>query len=157
MKRIMVVDDSEESFVIVRKALGDKFQVTWAKSVTDTLSKIQNGTFDLIILDVALPDGDGFQLCARLQKSDRTSNIPIIFLTARTGVPNIVTGFSLGADDYIEKPFDPLELHARVEGKLNKLRNQHDSDTVLVRGDLCINVDNRRSASQSIIQAAQTT
>jgi DNA-binding response OmpR family regulator len=143
MTRLILIDDSEEILVLVRKALGDQYAITWSSTVADGLKQLESHIFDAILLDVLLPDGDGFQICARLQKSDRLKAIPILFLTGKTGVSNRVTGLSLGADDYIEKPFDFLELRTRVENRVNKMRLKSETDSVLSRGPLQINFANQ--------------
>jgi len=104
----------------------------------------ENGA-DLILLDVSLPDGNGFQLCSRLQHDDTFRNIPVIFLTAHTATADKITAFSVGADDYIEKPFDAAELRARIESKLKKRQWKVKQAEVLRRGALRLDVTRYRA------------
>ncbi|MEK6579629.1 MAG: response regulator transcription factor [Bdellovibrionota bacterium] len=117
-KRILLVEDSEYFQVLTKKVLGSDFEVVCVFQAADALKEVEKTKFDLILLDVMLPDGDGFLLCAQLKNAKKCAHTPIIFITAKTGVTEKVTGFSLGAEDYIVKPFEPLELRARVESKL---------------------------------------
>jgi len=139
MPHILLVEDQLDFQLIVKKTLGSRYQITCAASLKDAFLQIEKTDFDLILLDVELPDGDGFQACARLQKEERTRPIPVIFLTGKKGTSHKVMGFSVGGDDYLEKPFEPLELIARVDVKISKFRQKKESEEVLVKGGLKIN------------------
>jgi DNA-binding response OmpR family regulator len=144
MNRVLIVEDSLEAFELVRRAMGTSVQLDWAKSLHESSALLDKKTFDLILLDVTLPDGDGFRLCSLLQANDELKGIPVIFLTARNSIPDKVMGFSVGADDYISKPFDPIELKARVEAKFRR-REREKSQAQLIRaGDLEINKDSQK-------------
>ena len=93
--------------------------------------------FDLILLDITLPDGDGYELCRKIKHEQ---DVPVIFLTAKAGLDDRVKGLNLGAEDYIVKPFEIVELIARVQVVLRRF---HKDATKLVYGDLVINTDNR--------------
>lgn len=98
----------------------------------ESLERIRREPFDLVLLDLMLPDGNGYSVCAAMK---RESDIPVIFLTAMGDEESVVTGFELGADDYIAKPFRPLELVSRVK---NVLRRSGRSRSVLRAGDLLV-------------------
>lgn len=102
----------------------------------EVLSVIENDSFDLILLDVMLPDNDGFDLMKKIQPI----GIPTIFLTARDGIADKVKGLKMGADDYIVKPFEAVELLARIEAVL---RRYNKNESLLATGDLEINIDER--------------
>ncbi len=144
MNRILIVEDSSDAFELVRRALGTSVQLDWAKSLREASLSLEKKTYDLILLDVTLPDGDGYRLCSLLQANDELKSIPVIFLTARNSVPDKLMGFSVGADDYISKPFDPIELKARIDAKFRR-RQREKSQAQLVRaGDLEINKDSQK-------------
>ena len=89
-------------------------------------AKLKKQTFDAIILDVMLPEMDGFEVCKKLRQS---TDIPIIMLTARGDVTDRIVGLELGADDYLPKPFDPRELVARLQVNIKRHQNSHSSST----------------------------
>ena len=120
---LLLIED-EESLV---RTLGDRlraerFDVTVARTVAEAWSKWQSGKWDIVVLDVMLPDGDGFDLMARVRASG--IDTPTIFLTARGEVENRVSGLRLGADDYLSKPFKAPELMARLEAVLRRSRRE---------------------------------
>ena len=97
------------------------------------------------MLDIGLPDGDGHRLCARLQADERTRNVPVVFLSGSDQIRDKITAFSLGAEDYIEKPFDPAELRARIEARLTKVRARRELAHVLERPGLRLHVEELRA------------
>jgi DNA-binding response OmpR family regulator len=145
MFRILLVEDSPESQKLVTSCLGQAYDLVCASTCAEATSLVRNGQFDLILLDVMLPDGDGYQLCSLIQNNEGTRDIPIIFLTAKDSLPNKVMGFSLGADDYIVKPFDPLELRARVEAKLRRISRKKEASEIIQKGDIQVNIPFQRA------------
>jgi len=116
---VLVVDDNRENIELVKDILDvGGYQVISAKNGTEALSKVLDGSPDLIILDVNMPGMDGFEVCKRLKSDELTNHIPIIMLTAQADVESRVEGLAAGADDYLTKPFSPRELVARVERSL---------------------------------------
>jgi two-component system phosphate regulon response regulator PhoB len=128
----------------VRIALGTSFELEWADSIYRAKMMIAQNDYDLILLDVVLPDGDGFQLGSVLQAEDQTKHIPIIFLTGKNSLSDKILGFSVGADDYVVKPFEPLELRARVESKFRKKMQEKLEAEILRLGKLEINKDTQK-------------
>ena len=115
---ILVVDDEPEIADLVRVYLeNDGFSVTTCLTGTEALSLVAKRPPDLAVLDVMLPDISGFTLCEEIR---REHHFPVIMLTARTGDADKITGLSIGADDYLTKPFNPLELLARVKAQLRR-------------------------------------
>lgn len=113
---ILVVDDDENITDLIRMYLANKgFHVLCAGNGVDGLSMVQNGNVHLIVLDLMMPDMDGWELCKRVREQ---SDVPILMVTARGESTDKLQGFSLGADDYIVKPFNPNELVARVTSML---------------------------------------
>ena len=118
--KILLVEDSKEIYRIVFQALsGPLIELEWAQSVSEAELKIKKSSYEVVLLDIELPDGSGLNLCSKLHHSN--PELPIFFLTSHSDLSEKVLGFSAGADDYITKPFDPLELKARVEAKLKKI------------------------------------
>lgn len=144
MSRILLVEDSVDSQLLVASVLGGSHDLVCASSFAEAQSFISRSHFDLILLDISLPDGDGYQLCTFLQSDSATKDVPIIFLTAHNEVANKIMGLSLGADDYIVKPFEPLQLKKRIDLKLRSLMNGKQSAEVIRRGNLQIDVLSRQ-------------
>jgi OmpR family response regulator RpaB len=100
---------------------------------SEGLKRIENTNPDLVILDIMLPEMDGFEVCRTIRKQ---SNLPILMLTARGEVMDRVVGLELGADDYLAKPFEPRELVARIQNILKRSRSQPDEGQDIVLGEL---------------------
>ena len=130
MIRILAVDDEKPIAELLRLSLKQAgYECVCAYDGIQAADLIEKETFDLILLDIMLPGIDGFELMEYI----RTTQIPVIFLTAKNAVADRVRGLRLGADDYMVKPFDVLELLARVEGVL---RRHGKLQTILQVGDL---------------------
>jgi len=142
MPKLLVVEDSQEFQMMIKSALGRGLHLEVCGSIGEARQKIQTNQFDLILLDVSLPDGSGFEFCSELQNHEKTHKTPVIFLSGRNAVTDKVLGLTLGADDYVTKPFDPTELKARVENKLRKQQVKIQDDTLLERGPLKMNLPN---------------
>jgi DNA-binding response OmpR family regulator len=116
--KILVVDDHRK----IREPLAtylrrQQFSVVTAEDAASLWAMLRTTSFDLIVLDVMLPDGDGMQLCQQIQRHYQT---PVILLTARDALDDRVTGLEMGADDYVVKPFEPRELLARIHTVLRR-------------------------------------
>lgn len=114
---VLLIDDCEDISKLVQQSL-QPIPVTVAKYIKEAEDMIREKDFSLIIIDVELPDGSGYDLCARLAANPRTAATPKIFLTGKTEVAQKIFGLYSGADDYITKPFFTQELRARVDVKL---------------------------------------
>ncbi len=145
MQKILVVDDSEEIFILVKTALGNSCQISWTPDLISTRKILAQENFDLILLDINLPDGDGFSFYAEMNSLTKDLMPPVIFLSAKDGTAEKVLGLALGAEDYITKGCDLLELKARVESKLKKRADQKHQRKVEKLGAL--NIDHE---SQSV-------
>jgi DNA-binding response OmpR family regulator len=140
MNKILLVEDAVEFQRLVETTLAAGFAVTTVATAADAQKHLDESQVDLIILDVMLPDDDGFRFCANLQNHEKTRDIPVIFLSGKSEVNDRVMGYSLGAEDYITKPFSPVELRARVEARLRKLRSKQEKQEVFRKGDLKFNI-----------------
>ena len=113
---IMIVDDIPENLQVLGSSLDMAgYETAFATNGHDALEAISEVMPDLILLDVSMPDIDGFEVCRQLKATPATAEIPIIFLTAHTDVEHIVHAFSIGAGDYIAKPFTAKELWAKLD------------------------------------------
>ena len=113
---ILIVDDNHNNVQLLKAILSLKgYQLLIAKNGIQALETVKAFLPDLILLDIMMPEMDGFEACKKLKESPPTENIPIIFLTAKSHIDDIMKGFELGAVDYITKPFSSNELVARVE------------------------------------------
>lgn len=146
--RILVVDDEKTITDLVGIYLRNEgYQVTLAYTGADAAREILTGEFDLAVLDIMLPDIDGFELL-RTIRAEHT--YPVIMLTARDSQGDKIEGLSLGADDYVVKPFRPLELVARVKAQLRRYmsygtRGQAEEDSAIISfNGLVINRDARQ-------------
>lgn len=116
---VLLVEDSAEVRVLVARALGrEGHRTTHASTVDEAYRRLSTDTFDLIVLDLGLPDGDGIALCRKLRSDGGTA--PVLVLTARSSVPTRVAGLDAGADDFLAKPFAVAELRARVRALLRR-------------------------------------
>jgi two-component system cell cycle response regulator len=118
-KRILVIDDLPENVFMLQDRLEHEgYKVLTAYNGKSGIEKAQNEVPDLILLDVMMPDINGFEVCKTLVSDSRTSDIPIIFVTAKTDPEDIKEGLDAGAYDYIKKPINKIELLARVKSEL---------------------------------------
>jgi DNA-binding response OmpR family regulator len=132
---VLVVEDEEAIASLVRAYLErDGYRVTWARTGAEALAALERASPQLIVLDIGLPDIDGFDLCRQLRVR---GSVPIIMLTARDEEADRVAGLELGADDYIAKPFSPRELVARIKVVLRRSTAPVHADT-LVLGDVVV-------------------
>lgn len=113
----MVEDDTAISKNLVLLLRSEGFAVTHAPAQREAVTMLAENKFDLALVDIFLPDGNGFAICTEIQE---TQDIPVIFLTASGDEASVVTGLNMGADDYIIKPFRPRELIARIKNALRK-------------------------------------
>ncbi len=118
MKQIFLVEDDRAiARNLVRLLFAEGFAVTHASTCEAARDALRQSRFDLALIDISLPDGNGFTLCTEIKDAQ---DIPVIFLTASGDEPSVVTGLNLGADDYVTKPFRPRELAARIAAALRK-------------------------------------
>jgi putative two-component system response regulator len=116
---LLLVDDTPQNIDILVETLGDQYDLLVATDGKDALDVVSEQLPDLILLDIEMPIMDGFETCKRLKDDPRSKDIPVIFLTANSEINKKTKGFSLGAVDYITKPFDVQEISARVETQLS--------------------------------------
>ncbi len=115
---ILVVDDQPNNLKVIASILGDYYTLSFAGNGHSALKLLEKGMPDLILLDVMMPELDGYDVCRKIKEIPHLREIPVIFLSAKTDVEDIVKGFNAGAVDYILKPFNPLEVKVRVNNHL---------------------------------------
>lgn len=145
---ILLVEDVIEVQMIVQATLDPLAKVTCCSTSAQAWDLLKTETFSLIILDVMLPDEDGFQLCAKLRQNELHRDVPVFFLTGKTKPADKVLGFSLGADDYITKPLEPQEFLARVGAKLKKIDAANDREAKFVQGPFQVDMEAQRVTIQ---------
>ncbi|MGB5286966.1 MAG: response regulator transcription factor [Ignavibacteriaceae bacterium] len=121
MKKILLVDDEEDILEFLKYNLEqENFEVLLSSNGKDALKKISQNP-DLIVLDVMMPEIDGFELYELIKNNKESQDIPVIFLTAKSGETDEIKGLNLGASDYIQKPISPKKLIARIKSNLRKI------------------------------------
>ena len=143
--RLLLIDDDARLSTMVGDYLGQAgFEVVLAGSLAAGRERLANESFDALVLDLMLPDGDGLDLCRELRASPRTRTLPLLMLTARGEPLDRIVGLELGADDYLGKPFEPRELQARVKALLRRAaQSVAGEDDVLRFGRLEIDLGAR--------------
>ncbi len=138
--QVLIVDDSKLALIALKGLLTQAgYEVLTALNGEDGLISFADNDPDLVILDIMLPKMDGWAVCREIRK---TSDVPIIMLTAKGETFDKVLGLELGADDYLSKPFDPKELTARVKAVLRRLGRSESSEQIVSLDGLTINLDN---------------
>ncbi len=113
---VLAVDDKPQNLRFLGKLLSDDgYDLAMAENGLQALSFVQKEAPDLILLDIMMPDMDGYEVCEQLKKDVSTRHIPVIFLTAKTDTDDVVKGFEAGGVDYVTKPFNSAELLARIK------------------------------------------
>jgi len=151
VNRLLIVDDDQKLVNLLKRFLeGEAFQVDAAYDHDSGLAAALSGEHELVILDVMLPGGSGFELLKALR---RQSSVPVLLLTARGEAIDRILGLEIGADDYLAKPFDPRELVARIRAIFRRTREpvptnaRADQDEVLTAGDVRMSIGKRTVTS----------
>lgn len=124
-KLLLVEDDPTLGYLLSEYLQMNGFEVVWAKTGTLGLETLDQHLFDLAILDVSLPDMDGFRVASKIKEN--TAQLPFIFLTARALKVDVLKGFALGAVDYLKKPIDEEELVVRIKNLINRLPQEQEA------------------------------
>jgi DNA-binding response OmpR family regulator len=150
--RILIVDDDPQSIQIVANTLqNESYQMAYAHDGRIALEKVKEIKFDLILLDVMMPEINGLEVCKALKLSQAKRDIPIIFLSVKNEMDDIVKGFEAGAVDYLIKPFYPAELLARVRTHV-ELKKKIDNEKELI-SRLMVTLEERKQAEETLRQA----
>lgn len=142
MKKVLLVDDDLEIHQLVTHSIGNEFTVVSAHNLLEAKNLIKITKVDLIVLDEMLPDGSGTDFCFFVKNELGFKEIPILMLTQKKDLKDKLMAFNSGADDYMVKPFEPLELLARINARLRELNTSEAGNFVL--GDLHFELSNAR-------------
>lgn len=147
MPKILIVDDDENICELLALYLGSAgFETTACGNACLALEKLQSQAFDAALLDVTLPDIQGFELCRNIKEK---YDLPVLMITARDMLSDKIKGFGSGADDYIVKPFEPAEVIARINARLRSVPKS--AAHVLVIGDVTVDMDTYEVKKNSVI------
>ncbi len=153
-KTILIVDDTKINIDILLELLGDTYDILVSLNGTRALEIIDENHVDIILLDILMPDINGYDVCRVLKSKEKTKHIPVIFITANTDEESIENAFEVGGIDYITKPFKALELLARLRTHLNmqellkELEDSHKDLELLASQDHMTKLYNRRYFSE---------
>lgn len=137
MRNILLVEDAKDYQLMIKHIFSDEaYSLRIADSAASAMALIEAQMPELVLLDISLPGESGLDFGVRLQENTKTQDIPIIFITGSEQVAQKITAFSMGAEDYITKPFNPLELKARVDAKLAKIKKQQQKTDTFTKGPL---------------------
>ncbi|HMV19994.1 MAG TPA: diguanylate cyclase [Rhodocyclaceae bacterium] len=151
-QRVLVVEDEKINRTVLVALLKDEYQVILAKTGEQALERLAaDDQIDLVLLDVLMPDMDGYEVLRRIKSNDATREIPVIFLTALNSTNDEEKGLRLGASDYIGKPFSPAIVKARVSNLARFVRQRKLLETLAGRDGLT-EIPNRRAFDQALLQ-----
>ena len=141
MNIILIVDDEKDlSFIISEMLESYGYSVTCAQSCEKAFELLSSEKFSLILLDINLPDGTGFEVCSELR---RVSTVPVIFASARTSEDDRINGFDTGGDDYLPKPYSMKELLSRVKALIRRAYGFTEQEKIVQFGKVTVNISSR--------------
>jgi len=146
---VLVVDDVSDNLFFISEVIGDEYRVLAAKSGSVALAILERNNIDIILLDVVMPDMDGYEVIKQLKSNPKSRDIPVIFLTAKSSVDDEKKGFLLGASDYISKPISPPILMARLK---THLINKRSKDFLKSKNKYLEHEVEKRAAQMSELQ-----
>lgn len=139
--KVLIIDDDEDlSFIISDMLEGYGYNVTCAEDSEKAFELLESNTYHIILLDINLPDSNGFEICSELR---RTSTTPVIFASARTSETDRITGFDIGGDDYLPKPYSMKELLSRINALIRRTYGFSQQESVVVFGNIQVNLTAR--------------
>ncbi len=140
-KRILIIDDDEDLSLIISDMLESYgYHVTCAPTCEEAFSLLEEQVYHLILLDINLPDATGFEVCKELR---RVSTVPVIFASARTSETDRITGFDIGGDDYLPKPYSMKELLSRVNALIRRAYGFSEQEKTVQFGNIVVNITAR--------------
>ncbi len=140
-KHILIVDDDEELSFIISEMLGSYgYEVSHAANAAAAFDMLSENKYHLVLLDINLPETTGFEICRELRKE---SSVPVIFASARTSETDRITGFDIGGDDYLPKPYSMKELLSRVNALIRRAYGYAEEEKIVIFGGVSVNITSR--------------
>lgn len=140
-KHILIVDDDEDlSFIISEMLESYGYEVSHAENASVAFDMLSENKYHLVLLDINLPETTGFEICKELRK---VSSVPVIFASARTSETDRITGFDIGGDDYLPKPYSMQELLARVNALIRRTYGFTEDEKIVTFGDVNVDITSR--------------
>ena len=138
---ILIIDDDRDILVIISDMLsGYGYEVTTAESAEEAFGLLSSNSYHLLLLDINLPDSDGFEICKQLRE---VSTVPVIFASARTSESDRISGYEIGGDDYLPKPYSMKELLVHVQALLRRTYGFSTEEKIVSFGDISVNITAR--------------
>ena len=139
--KILIIDDDKDILVIISDMLsGYGYEVTTAESAEEAFGLLSSNSYHLLLLDINLPDSDGFEICKQLRE---VSTVPVIFASARTSESDRISGYEIGGDDYLPKPYSMKELLVHVQALLRRTYGFSTEEKIVNFGDISVNITSR--------------
>lgn len=145
MEKILLIDDSKDTHLVLNTVFSDDYILMSAFDLKQASQFLAKDVFDLILLDITLPDGDGMDFFAKLRSQGLIKETPVIFLTGKNDLATKTIGFSLGAEDYIVKPFDVLEVKLRCVVRIKKNHVKRAKEAQQKMGELRFDIPSQRA------------
>ena len=144
MAKILCVEDSDEVQIILKTTLGAEHEVRLCFTISEARRILAEDLYDLIVLDINLPDGDGLRYCSELKASPLFLSIPVFVLSGKKSIQEKTLGFQIGIEDYIVKPFEPIELKMRISSRLKKIAEQKIKNIVVSFGNIEVDISKHK-------------
>lgn len=140
-KHILIIDDDEDLSFIISEMLEDHgYKVSLAENAAAAFDMLSENKYHLVLLDINLPETTGFEICKKLRKA---SSVPVIFASARTSETDRITGFDIGGDDYLPKPYSMKELLSRVNALIRRAYGFSEEEKIVTFGSVSVNITSR--------------
>lgn len=144
MAKVLVVEDNIETQLLIKHSLAQHETVV-AKDLKEAEGLVSTGPYDMVLLDVRLPDGDGFRFYSSMRTRDVLIKVPVIFLSGCDAPEDVIMGLSLGADDYLTKPFNPFVLKAKIDARLRSANQRAVASERVEIGDITLDALSHRA------------
>ena len=142
--KVLCIEDDETIGTLIEASL-KAYDVRRIATLSEAEQLLKRDTFCALLIDIQLPDGDGLRFLARLSQDESFKNIPVLILSSHSDISNKVMAFSIGAEDFISKPFDPIELNARLTAKVNRYFSEVRVSKSKKLGDVLIDFDRQKA------------